>query len=147
MQVSQWRSAARIDELCQKQVMESRNQFNSCKSTNGGQPLELTSYAKNRSCSLRNQFNSCKSADGGQQLEMTSSTKNKSCSLGNSSTKANRPTNPYMLILTTSPFYSCHAAQKSVQLGQSSPRSLSGLIERSQLYSYPTRTFKLGHVA
>ena len=53
MQVSQWRSAARIDELCQKQVMHSRNQFNSCESADGGQQLALTSSAKNKAWNPR----------------------------------------------------------------------------------------------
>ena len=50
-----------------------RNQFNSCKSDDGRQPLKLTSSTKNRPHNLRNQFNSCKSDDGRQPLKLTSS--------------------------------------------------------------------------
>ena len=51
-QVSRWRSATRINDLSQKQVMQPGNQFNSGKSADGDQQLALTTSAKSRSCSL-----------------------------------------------------------------------------------------------
>ena len=81
IQVSRWRSATRIDDLSQKQVMQPGNQFNSGKSADGDQQLALTTSAKIRSCSLRDQFGSYKSADGDQQLALTISAKSRSCSL------------------------------------------------------------------
>ena len=147
MQVRRWSSAALNDELTFSHRPPSlRNQFNSCKSDDGGQQLKLTSSAKNRPCSLRNQSNSCKSDGGDQQLALTSSAKNEPCSQGISSTQATT-LEAQQLILTTSPFYSGHADQMPVQPGQNSPQSLSGQIERRQLYSYPTRTFKPGQAA
>ena len=71
-----------------------RNQFYSYKSDDGRQPLKLTSSAKNRPCGLRNQFNSCKSDDGRQPLKLTSFAKNRPRSLGISSTQANSQRSP-----------------------------------------------------
>ena len=52
-QVSQWRSATRVDDLSQNHVMQPGNQFNSYKSVDGDQQLPLTTLVKSRSRSLR----------------------------------------------------------------------------------------------
>ena len=84
IQVSRWRSTARIDDISQSSRSCSlRNQFGSYKSDDGDQQLALTTSAKSRSCSLRNQFGSYKSVDGDQQLALTTSAKSRSCTLRN----------------------------------------------------------------
>ena len=51
-QVIRWRSAIRVDDLSQKQVMQPGNQFSLGKSADGDQQFALTTSAKIRSGSL-----------------------------------------------------------------------------------------------
>ena len=93
------------DELCHKQVMESRNQISSGKTVNGDQPLKSTS----------------------------SIILHRSCCLGISSTQANQPTEPKQLKLTSSPFYSGHAACESSQLKRTAHTALAAQFEELSL--------------
>ena len=72
MQVRRWMSATRFDDLIQNQVVQPKESIQLMQVRRGCQPLALTTSAKIRSCSPRNQFNSCKSNDGRQPLKLTS---------------------------------------------------------------------------
>ena len=121
---------SRLTSYARNRPCSLRNQFNSCKSDDGGQPFRLTSSARNRSCSLRNWVNSCKSDDGGQPSTLTSSIiLHRPCSLGISSTQANQLTKPNSSHWRAQSFYTSHAAWESIQLRQISRRSPTAHIE------------------
>ena len=117
IQISQWRSTARIDDLSQNQVMQPGNQFNSGKSADGDQQLALATAAKSRSCSPRNQFGSNKSAEEDQQLTLTTLAKSRSCRLTNQFSSYKLADRDQQLALTTS------AKSRSCSLGISSTQA------------------------
>ena len=88
--VSRWRSATRIDDLSQKQVVQPKGSIRLIQVSRWRSATRTDNLSQKQVMQPGNQCNSYKSADGDQQLALTTSAKSRSCSLGISSTQASQ---------------------------------------------------------